>query len=139
MENGTSLKQLIQGMMPEGAGVVEGSVSKESPLEITLANDAKMILSANSLIIPEHLTDHEVEVDIIGGEGVLYAPTGAEEGGGSHEHPEVEKSGQHSHELESLHLTGGKMVLHMGLKEGEIVYLLRYNNGKKYYVLDRRG
>jgi len=139
MENETSLKQLIQGMMPEGAGVVEGSVSNESPLKITLANDATMILSENSLIIPEHLTDHEVEVDIIGGEGVLYAPTGGEKDGGSHEHPGIEKGGQHSHELERLHLTGGKMVLHTGLKEGEIVYLLRYNSGKKYYVLDRRG
>ena len=58
MEDQTSLKQIIQSMSPDGAGVVEGTVTNVSPLEITLTNDAKMILSAKSLIVPEHLTDH---------------------------------------------------------------------------------
>lgn len=135
----TSLKQMIQGMVPDGAGVVEGTVTKADPLEITLTNDAKMILSANSLIVPEHLTDHEIEADIMMDEGVLHAPTGEEEEKGGHEHPAIEKSGEHKHGLKNFQLTGGKIILHTGLKAGEIVYLLSYNNGKKYYVLDRRG
>lgn len=137
MEDQTSLKQIIQSMSPDGAEVVEGTVTNASPLEITLTNDTKMILSANSLIVPEHLTDREIEADIMMDGGVLYAPTGAERG--EHEHPTVEKSGEHGHELESFQLTGGRIILHTGLKAGEIVYLLSYNNGKKYYVLDRRG
>lgn len=139
MEDSTSIKQMMQSMMPDGAGVVEGTVTSASPLEITLTNDAKMALSANSLIVPEHLTDHEVEVDIMLEEGALYAPTGAEDEKGEHEHPGIEKSGEHEHELKNFQLTGGKLILHNGLKEGQIVYLLSYNNGKKYYVLDRRG
>ena len=109
MEDQTSIKQMIQSMSPDGAGVVEGTVTNAAPLEITLTNDAKMILSANSLIVPERLTDHEIETDIVMGIDTLHTPT------------EV------------------KINLHTGLKVGEIVYLLSYNNGKKYYVLDRRG
>mgnify|MGYP001066372876 CR=1 FL=1 len=139
MEEQTSLKQLIQGLMPEGAGVVEGTVTNASPLEITLTNDDKMTLSANSFIVPEHLTDREIEADIMMDCGALYAPTGAEDEEGGHGHPGIEKSGRHGHELESFQLTGGKLILHTGLKAGEIVYLLSYNKGKKYYVLDRRG
>ena len=60
MEDQTSLKQMIQSMSPDGAGVLLGAVTYVAPLEITLTNDAKMILSANSLIVPEHLTDHEI-------------------------------------------------------------------------------
>ena len=52
MEDQTSLKQMIQSMSPDGAGVVEGTVTNAAPLEITLTNDAKMIMSANSLIFP---------------------------------------------------------------------------------------
>ena len=139
MEDQTSLKQMIQSMSPDGAGVVEGAVTNVAPLEITLTNDAKMILSANSLIVPEHLTDHEIEADIMKDDGALYAPTGAEDEKGEHEHPGIEKSGEHAQELKGFQLTGGKIILHTGLKAGEIVYLLSYNNGKKYYVLDRRG
>ena len=51
MEDQTSIKQMIQSMSPDGAGVVEGTVTNAAPLEITLTNDAKMILSANSLIV----------------------------------------------------------------------------------------
>lgn len=139
MEDPTSLKQLIQSMMPDGAGVVEGTVTRAAPLEITLTNDAKMVLSSNSLIVPEHLTDHEVTTDIMMDKGTLHAPTGAEEEKGEHEHPGMEKSGGHEHLLKNFRLTGGKIILHTGLKAGEIVYLLSYNNGKKYYVLDRKG
>ncbi len=109
MKDQTSLKQMIQCMLPDGDGVVEGTVTNAVPLEITLTNDAKMILSANSLIVPEHLTDHEIETDIVMDNDALYAPVRV------------------------------KANLHAGLKAGEIVYLLSYNNGKKYYVLDRRG
>ena len=52
----TSLKQMFQSMLPEGPSVKEGIVTSTSPLSVTLKNDAKMILSANSLIVPRSLT-----------------------------------------------------------------------------------
>lgn len=139
MEDPTSLKQIIQSMVPDGAGVVEGTVTRAAPLEITLTNDAKMVLSSNSLIVPEHLTDHEITADIMMDNGTLHALTGAEEENGEHEHPGMAKSGEHEHKLKNFRLTGGKIILFTGLKAGEIVYLLSYNNGKKYYVLGRKG
>ena len=139
MPDQTSLKQLIQELIPDRAEVIEGAVTDSAPLEITLTNDAKMTLSVNSLIVPEHLTDHEISVDIMMGDGTLSAQTGAEDGKGEHEHPETERSGEHAHELKGFLLKGGKMIVHMGLKIGDVVYLLSCNNGKKYYVLDKRG
>ena len=73
MEDQTSIKQMIQSMSPDGAGVVEGTVTNAAPLEITLTNDAKMILSANSLIVPEHLTDHEIEAESMNIRGLQRA------------------------------------------------------------------
>ena len=55
---------------------------------------------------------------------------GREDEKGEHEHPGIAKSGKHTHELKGFQLTGGKIILHTGLKAGEIVYLLSYNNGK---------
>lgn len=96
----TGLKQLIQSLCPDGPGVIEGRVTRASPLQITLANDAKMMLGENSLIVPKHLTNYTVNV--------------ASEGS----------------ELKTITVNGA-------LQQGEKVYLLAYNNGKKYFILGR--
>ena len=80
----TSLKGLIQGLSPEQPGVIEGKVTSTSPLSVTIVNDTKMCLSANSLVVPQHLTSYTVKI-------------------------------------------------------GDVVYLLHYNSGKKFYILDRKG
>lgn len=139
MEDQTSLKQIIQSLVPEGGGVIEGIVSSDAPLQITLSNDSKMVLSSNSLIVPEHLTDRSIDVDIMMDNGSVYAATGAEDEKGGHEHPGIEKSGEHTHELRNFTLLGGKIAIYSGLREGQIVYLLPYNNNKQYYILDRKG
>lgn len=71
LENGkaTSIKQIFQSMIPESSTVLEGTVVKTSPLNIKLANDSKMILSSNSLVVPKHLTDYQLEVDFKKSEG----------------------------------------------------------------------
>lgn len=56
----TGIKQLFQQMIPDGPSVKEGIVTSTSPLSVTLKNDTKMILSANSLIVPRNLTDYQV-------------------------------------------------------------------------------
>lgn len=100
----TGLKQLFQSICPEGAGVLEGMVASAAPLKIVLANDAKMVLGENSLIVPRHLTEYQLLVDV---------PDGG---------------------------TGSKKItVRNSLKPGEAVYLLAFNKGKKYYVLDRKG
>lgn len=143
----TSLKQMIQSMCPEGPGVIEGIVVSESPLKVTLANDSKMVLTINSLIVPRHLTDYKTTVDISGG-----SVSGSTSKGGSHEHSEgtheghavgignhTHVGGSHAHSLETVSIFGAAMVVHNALKRGETVELLEFNNGKQYYILDRKG
>lgn len=136
----TSLKQMFQEMMPEGAGVVEGTVTRESPLQITLTNDAKMVLSQNSLILPDWLTDAERTIDIMLNDGNIYADTSLKEDDGSHQHDELtNKDGSHQHSLRDFNIHGATMVIYNHLKMGDIVLLLSFNGGKQYYILDRRG
>ena len=123
-EGAQSLTQLIRGMTKsEDGSVMEATVISTDPLRVQATNDDKLILSAASLTVPQRLTDHTEEITVSwntentgGGSGdAAFAP--------------------HGHIL-----SGRKTVLiHGGLTEGDTVYLLRYNNGKKYYILDRRG
>lgn len=36
-------------------------------------------------------------------------------------------------------INGVSMTVYNGLKTGEVVYILSFNNGKKYFILDRRA
>ena len=61
--NETSLKQLFQGMIPVGSTILQGTVTKDDPLEITAVNDSKLIISGNQLVVPWHLTDYTTHAD----------------------------------------------------------------------------
>ena len=134
----TGIKQIIQSMIPEGPGVKEGTVTSTSPLSVTLKNDAKMILSANSLIVPRSLTDYQVEVDFKTASGSLSSKTKSD---GKHTHKELsgEDDGAHVHNLATFSVKDGMLMIHNALKKGDTVYLLAFNNGKQYYILDRKG
>lgn len=77
MDNPTSLKELIQRMMPKGTDVVIGKVISQNPIRVQVINDEKLTPLP---IVPQRLSD---------------------------------------------------------LHTGEYVHLLVFNNGKKYYALDR--
>ena len=61
--------------------------------------------------------------------------------GGKHTHKELSGSedGAHSHSLETFTVRDGVLVIHNALKKGDTVYLLSFNSGKQYYILDRKG
>lgn len=59
-QEAASLKQLFQSMCQDSVGVVEGIVTSVSPLQVTLANDAKMVLGENTVIVPRRFTDYTV-------------------------------------------------------------------------------
>lgn len=121
MENGTSLKQLIQGLMPEGVGVVQGVVQSVSPLKIKIAGDDKLIISAQNTSVPWQLTDYDTEVTI-------DWRTEDESGGGG-----WAEFAAHSHAVKGRK----KIRVHNALKIGDKLHILAYNHGKQYYVLDR--
>ena len=87
-----------------------GTVMSTSPLKIQVTN--QFVIPESMLIIPEHLTDHEVQVTI------NWTTENAE----SHTHP----------------VNGKKtMVIHGALKSGDKVALLRNRGGQSYLILDR--
>lgn len=136
-QNPTGIKELIQSLAPEAPGVIEGTVTNTSPLQVTLANDSKMVLGKNSLIVPRYLTDHTVNVDVQKNAGVLDSKTAD---GGEHNHNDGgDEDGKHVHTLSTFSLVGGTLRVYNSLKKGDTVYLLKFNGGKKYYILDRNG
>ena len=56
---------------------------------------------------------------------------------GKHSHPKEE--GAHVHNVASFNIRKATMTVYNALKIGDIVYILSFNDGKKYYVLDREG
>ncbi len=96
-----SIKGLIQGLIPDPGGVVQGIVKSVSPLSVQVEGDEKLLLNATTLILPKHLTNYMVQVTI----------------------PDV--------------VTGATMSVNNALSVGEKVYLLSFNKGKQYYILER--
>ena len=110
--NATSLKALFQGLAGDGAQVLQGVVQSASPLKIQVAGDAKLTVGPHNVYLPRHLTDYDTEVTI---------------------EWETEEAAGHKHAVEGRK----KIRVHNALKTGEKVYLLAFNHGKQYYVLDR--
>lgn len=149
METGeqSSIKGLFQEMIPESVTVVMGKVVSASPLKIQVINDDKLVLPENLLCVPRHLSDYTMTATFTVGEGSLSSVTatsgthehsggahgGHSSGSGQHDH----NGGAHTHTLASFTLAHGTLTVHNALKAGETVYLLSFNEGKKYYVLDR--
>ena len=64
----TSIKELIQGMIPREVDLMQGTVISTSPLRIKMINDSKLIISRISTVVPRHLTDHKVSVTTADGD-----------------------------------------------------------------------
>jgi hypothetical protein len=146
----TSFKEMFQGMVPEKMGVIQGKVTSAAPLKIQVINDEKLELTGNIICLPRHLTDYAAKIDIQLGDGTIDSQTkkdgghphgssgphdGHATGSGMHMHPETE--GAHVNFLQTFNISGATIKVYNALKVGEIVYLLSFNEGKKYYILDR--
>jgi hypothetical protein len=127
MEESTSIKQLINRIAADSfvpSGIEVGVVSGTSPLTVKIPNDSKRTLYEADLVVPEHLTDYEIEI--------TPDDWKSEETGGGSSYAQFES---HSHEIKGKK----KITVHGALKKGDKVYLLSYNDGKKYFVIDRVG
>lgn len=56
MEQETSIKALIQKLMPRQNEIIIGRVVSENPLKVQAENDEKLTLSKKTLILPERLS-----------------------------------------------------------------------------------
>ena len=135
MHNPESIKALIQSFTKsEDGSVFEAKVIAVDPLKVQATNDDKLILNAGSLVVPRHLTDYTIQMTCRLADGTLDSETYSDGAHGGH----VGGSGTHINHLRTFTLTKGAMTVYNALKAGEMVYLLRYNDGKKYYILDRK-
>lgn len=74
-ESQTSLKGLFQSLIPDPFGIFQGKVISSSPLKIQAINDEKLIINALLLIVPKHLTNYTVKVDISDSDGSITSGT----------------------------------------------------------------
>ena len=139
MAEETSLKQLIQGMQVKNIDIVEGEVISAAPLKIKLVNNEKMVLDKDIAVIPKHLTEYTVKVDITLPEGAALTSKTKPAGDHSHSAPggATSTDGNHTHDLDTFQITNAEMKVKNGLKKGDRVYILSFNYGKQYYIMDR--
>ena len=93
------------------AAICYGQVTSVSPLKILA--DQKMTLGSAQLVVPEHLTDYEIEVTV--------------------KDWNTETASSHTHPIKGKK----KVVMHGALKSGDKVLLVREQGGQKYIVIDR--
>lgn len=105
-----------------------GTVTSTSPLKIMV--DQKLILSGDQLILTNNVRDYTVEMTV----------------------DHMTESVSHGHAVNDTYTGGGSAVpvdhahpykgrksfrVHLALKDGEKVVMLRCDGGQKYIVLDR--
>ena len=62
----TSIKSIFQSTMTVDSEMIQGTVISTSPLRIQMVNDAKLVITETSAILPQHLTDYTVACVIDG-------------------------------------------------------------------------
>lgn len=55
MQSSTSIKELIQKLMPKPNEIIIGRVTSENPFAVQAENDEKLILSRKSLVVPARI------------------------------------------------------------------------------------
>lgn len=101
-----------------------GTVTSESPLKVQVTN--QFILPESILIVPEHLTDYEIEVTV----KPDYGWETQYKSGGSGD----PAFANHNH---GIYFERKKIKIHGALKVGDKVALMRKQGGQFYYILDR--
>ena len=101
--------------------VLQGTVLSASPLTIQISS--KIILDEDFLIVPQHLTNYKVPVDV-------DWETKSKSGGSAEA-----TFASHTHDIKGTF----QMTIRNALKEDDTVLLLRQNGGQNFIVLDRIG
>lgn len=99
--------------------VYYGTVKSESPLKIDV--EQKMTLSEAQLVLTKAVLDHYVDIEV---------KHITEKRGGGSGYPAYES---HDHEYKGRK----KIMIYNGLKKGEKVLLIRFQEGQKFVVWDR--
>lgn len=95
-----------------------GTVVGINPLKIQITN--RLTLPSRSVVVPKHLTDHEIEVTVSNSYGWK---TELDSVTSTHDH--------------DISLERKKIMIHGALKVGDVVALLKAAGGQTYYILDK--
>lgn len=105
----------------------QGAVNNPASLQLGEMTSAKtckigdLKLDADDLLIAEHLTDYEIEIDIES-EGDLEAPTTT--------------VSQHAHAVKSMTSKNTKIKVHGAPKKGDLVLVYRLSD-EQYAIIDK--
>lgn len=144
MELAEAIKQLSQqqsdGTYP--VAILFGTITGVKPVVLKIDNQ---VYGSDFVVIPQHLTDYKVSVNVSGGFSGKTSSTTHTHSGGQHDgHTDgtgehTHSGGSHSHEISSFSMSGSVMTVHNALKVGDKVIVARQNGGQKFVILDRIG
>ena len=101
-----------------------GTVATVNPLSVRVTN--QFIIPQKLLIVPQHLTDHELEITIKPEYNWITENT--------ENKVQLSAVEPHKHDIKQ---EKKKIFIHNKLKVGDKVALLRRQGGQDYYILDR--
>ena len=101
-----------------------GTVISEKPLKVRVTN--QFIVPESILIVPEYLTDYEIEVTITPD----YDWVTQNRSGGSGD----PAFASHNHDI---HFNRKKIKIHGALKVGDKVAMIRQAGGQHFFIIDR--
>jgi hypothetical protein len=104
-----------------------GKVVSVSPLKVQVTN--QFTIPASLLVVPQHLTNYEVECTITHPSITISGNTGSATAGESHKHSFSGSSGETT--------SKSTVKIHNALKVEDKVVLLRKQGGQSYFILDR--
>lgn len=171
----TSIKEMIQGMVTEDMEIILGFVISEdgAPLEIEIVNDPKLVLNENTAVIPWHLTDYRTWMSFdnpsIKQKFDIYNRPEAEvlpeaPWAGYEPHPRRPDDIPPPYVVQTYDITYQKkryentrslqdeqgnvppqvdlpafheVTIYNSLRKDDLLYILSFNHGKKYFILDR--
>lgn len=114
-------ERIIKMMREQGAVNNPTSLQLGEMTSATTCKIGDLKLEADDLLIAEHLTDYEIEIDIES-EGDLEAPTTT--------------VSQHAHAVKSMTSKNTKIKVHGALKKGDLVLAQRMSD-EQYIIIEK--
>lgn len=114
-------ERIINLMREQGAVKNPASLQLAEMTSATTCKIGDLKLEADDLLIAEHLTDYEIEIDIES-EGDLEAPTTT--------------VSQHAHAVKSMKSKNTKIKVHGALKKGDLVLVQRMSD-EQYVIIEK--
>lgn len=141
LQNSTSVKGIIQSLAPEQIRMLLAEVTSEDPLTVQTLNDDKLVIPKNLLVVPGWLTCHKYPAYI---QTDAYAASGEPGDDDAHD-AKIDTAAftcnvacpHGAHPCEAHQYKSEWIIIRNHLRTGDVVVLLAFAGGRRYYILDR--